>query len=55
MDRKVYLTLTAKVVLNVPEGMEIEEAVSLLDLDVASDEISIVDFNVENHEVTDSK
>ncbi len=55
MDRKVYLTLTSKVVLRIPEGMEVTEAVSLLDLEAASEDIEVVDFNVENHEVTDSK
>lgn len=56
MNRKVYLTITARVILNVPEGMEIQgEVVPLLDLYVTDDKIEIVDFNVEEAEVTDSK
>ena len=53
--RKVYIDLNCKIVIAIPEGLEIAEVVDCLFLESPRTDFEILDFTIEDHEVTDSK
>jgi hypothetical protein len=55
-DRKVYLDIKAKVILLVPEGVEVAIVVDGLQLNSDRDSAAqVYDFEIVDHEITDSK
>ena len=57
MSRKVYVDLKVKLLLNVDEGVEIQEVLSDMEYSFISnsDNADVVDSEIEDWEVTDSK
>ena len=59
MSRKVYVTITAKAILTMEEGVDLsklmEEAHLVLEHPLVYDEVDVEQLDIENHEVTDSK
>ena len=59
MDRKVYVTFTAKAILRVPEGVNVSEFVGearlVLEHPLAYDVVDVEQLDITNHEITDSK
>jgi hypothetical protein len=59
MSRKVYVTITAKAILVIPEGVNVgeflEEAHLLLEHPLVFNTIDIEQLDIESHEITDSK
>ena len=58
MDRKVYVDLTVRVIMNVEEGVAIDNIVSEFDVNVAynmDERAEIIDSSVEDFQIIDSK
>lgn len=56
-DRKVYVSVTARLIIRVDEGVDITEVLSEMDYDFTSqtDGANIEDTEIQDWEVTDSK
>jgi hypothetical protein len=57
MARKVYVTVKTKLIIEVEEGIEIDQVISDMDYSFISntDDADIIDTEILEHEVTDSK
>lgn len=59
MSRKVNVTITAKAILVVDEGVDIsklmEEGRLILEHPLVYDSVDVEQLDIENHEVTDSR
>ena len=55
MDRKVYLNLKARVVVRIPDDMEVQDFVDQLEWVDGSEECEIEDAEVQAYEIEDSK
>lgn len=57
MNRKVYIDLTVRLVLDVAEGLEIEEVINEMDYDFRSniEYADIVDTQIKDYNIVDSK
>ncbi len=57
MARKVYITVTTKIILDMDEGIELDEVMSDMDYNFKSqtDGVDVVDTEMQDYEVTDSK
>ena len=59
MIRKVYVTITAKAILTVDEGVDIgqlfEEGRLVLEHPLVYDSVDVEQLDIEKHEITDSK
>jgi hypothetical protein len=55
--RKVYVDITVKLVLEIDEGIELGEVINELDYNFTStiDSATVVDSEIDNFEITDSK
>ena len=55
--RKVYVTLNVQLIIEVEEGIEINEVINEMEYDFTSktEDAVIVDSSIEGDEVTDSK
>jgi hypothetical protein len=55
--RKVYVKVTSRLILNMDEGVEIEDFISNMDYDFTSntDGVDIHDMEITDFEITDSK
>jgi len=55
--RKVYVTVKARLIIEVEEGIEISEVINEMDYDFISETegAEIVDTEITDHEVTNSK
>ena len=57
MARKIYATLNLKVIINVEEGIDVDNVISEMDYDFTSntDGAEILDTEINGYEITDSK
>jgi len=55
MERKVYVEAKVKLVLRLNEGIEVGDAMSAIQVQSDADSVMVEDFEVLDHEVTDSK
>ena len=57
MARKIYATLILKVIINVEEGIDVDNVISEMDYDFTSntDGAEILDTEINGYEITDSK
>ncbi len=55
MSRKVYVTVTVKLILNVEEGVEIGDVLSEMDYSFSSEDAYTLDTEILNFDITDSK
>jgi len=57
MNRKVYVTVTARLVIRMDEGIEVGDVIDDMNYAFTSDTEGAVieDSSIENHEVNDSK
>lgn len=55
MSRKVFVEVKARLVIDADEGVEISDVISEMKFVSQIDEADIVDSEILNHEVTDSK
>lgn len=57
MSRKVYVEIKARLIIEAEDGVNINEVLSEMDYDFSSNTAgaSIVDTEIQEHEVTDSK
>jgi len=57
MSRKVYVNIKACLIIDMDEGVEVEDVLSDIQGSVYSDldGADVCDFQISNHEVTDSK
>jgi hypothetical protein len=57
MARKVYVTVTTRLIIEMEEGIEVNEVIQEMDYNFTSktDNAEIVDTEITDHEVTDSK
>lgn len=57
MSRKVYVEVTTRLIINMDEGIEVQEVISEMDYNFTSqtDGADIIDTEIRDHEVKDSK
>ncbi len=55
MARKVYVTVTVKLVLNVEDGVDINDVISEMDYSFSSEDAYTLDTEILNFDITDSK
>lgn len=57
MSRKVYVNVTTRLILDMDEGIPVDEVISEMDYDFTSqtDGVEILDTEIRDHEVIDSK
>ena len=57
MSRKVYVEVTTRLIIDMDEGIEVDEVIGELDYDFTSttDGADIVDTEIRDYEVKDSK
>lgn len=57
MARKVYVNVTTRLIIEVEEGVEIDDVIQDMDYNFTSktDNAEIVDTEIREHEVTDAK
>lgn len=58
MDRKVYVDLTVRVIMNIEEGVAVDNIVNELDVNVGynmDERAMVLDSSVEDFQVIDSK
>lgn len=55
--RKVYVDVTVKLILEMDEGIELDEVINELDYSFTStiESATVVDSEIDNFEITDSK
>lgn len=56
-NRKVYVTLTVKLIMTVDEGVEVSDVINELDYNFSdtTGNADVQDTTIENFEITDSK
>ena len=57
MARKVYVNVSVRLIIEVEEGIEIDEVISEMDYNFTSntDDADITDTEIREHEIVDSK
>jgi len=57
MSRKVYVTVTTRLIIRADEGVDIDEVIQEMDYDFTSqtEGAEIEDTEITDHEITDSK
>jgi hypothetical protein len=57
MSRKVYVNVTTRLILNMDEGIAVDEVISEMDYDFTSQTkgVEVLDTEIRDHEVIDSK
>lgn len=53
--RKVYVEVKVNVIFEIEEGIELSEVMSDLSINSDTEETEVIDFEILNYEVTDSK
>jgi hypothetical protein len=57
MTRKVYVNVTARLILSLEEGVQVQEVLDQMDYNFSSttDNADIIDTEITNYEIADSK